>query len=257
MYLIYTDEAGNTGTKKDADQPIHMIGALLVEDSKVEKLADDFRTIVAARFPDIFWQNGFEVHGSAVFGGDGLFKTVKPAERLGMCNDIFDMLVTSQTAVMWTAIDKMTCFASDHPHTLAFRFLAERLEDYLIGKDSLGLIIADENKEMEQKVIDDLVRYKQSNTGWGYRPTQITRIIDSVHFVQSKNNVGVQIVDLVTYFINKGLRLRDQMQAAYQVNSGGLTFSDYKAANPLKPALQAVLDLQTKITPCVVATKRF
>ena len=40
---------------------------------------------------------------------------------------------------------------------------------------------------MEPSIIDDPVRYRKFDTGFGCRPAQITRIIDSVHFVQSKD----------------------------------------------------------------------
>ena len=257
MYLIYTDEAGNTGAHRDPDQPIHMIGAMLVEDDKVEAIARQFADVMAARFPDIFWQKEFELHGSDVFGGSGLFKTVKPEVRIAACDDVFDILIREEIPIMWAAIDKLKSGASEHPHSLAFRLLAKRLDDFLRVKDSLGLIIADENKEMEQKVIDDLVRYKRTSAGWGYGSPKITKIIDSVHFVQSKNNPNIQIIDLVTYFLNKGLRIEGQIIAASTTDGLGLSYEDHLKAHPPKPAYQAVLRLCAKIRPQVVGTKRF
>ena len=38
MKLIYLDEAGNTGSKADPDQPIHMIGSLIVDEAHVRPI---------------------------------------------------------------------------------------------------------------------------------------------------------------------------------------------------------------------------
>jgi hypothetical protein len=258
MYLIYVDEAGNTGLRKDPDQPIHMLGALLVEESKVEVLGQTMHEIGKRHFPLHTYQPGFELHGKDLFGGSGLFKGVDPAARIQACRDVIEALHTLEIDLMFTAVDKLKYLGGEHPHGLAFKFLIERVQEYLYRKSALGLLIADENQEMEQKLIGDLVKAKEIGTNWGYRPTTITNIIDSVHFVQSVNNNNIQCIDVVTYFLNKGRRIRENLLAQF-IKDGtstgtGMYFPQYLEAT-LKPAEKVVTDLHGRACLRLVASK--
>ncbi len=249
MYLIYVDEAGNTGLRKDPDQPIHMLGALLVEEGKVESLSEAMYDIGKRNFGTLIFDPKFELHGKDLFGGSGLFKLIPPAARIQACREIVETLHTLDVDLMFTAIDKMRLTGSEHPHGLAFKFLIERVQDYLHRKTALGLLIADENQEMEQKLIGDLVQAKVIGTNWGYRPTVVKNIIDSVHFVQSINNKNIQCIDVVTYFLNKGRRVKEKLAAQYEAAGGpagtGIYYPAFRDAT-LKPAEKVVIELHDR-----------
>ena len=55
------------------------------------------------------------------------------ARILGMaaCHEIFDLVNGSKAPPMWTATNRLTCYAGDHPHRLAFRCTADRVETVL------------------------------------------------------------------------------------------------------------------------------
>jgi len=78
-------------------------------------------------------------------------------------------------------------------------FLVERIQDILTREEKLGMLIADEQHEIEEQLIMNLDHYKQYKTNWGYRPTPITNIIDSIHFVKSRNNRLIQLADVLTF----------------------------------------------------------
>lgn len=203
MYLIYLDESGNTGTRKDPDQPIHMIAGLVVHESKIRAIEDAVDAVVRRHFAVISTTPDFELHGADLYSGNGFFKGVPPSDRVAAIHEVFDVLNALEIKVIWAAVDKIKLYSSWHPHQLAFLFIVERIEDYLQKEDSLGLLVADENKEVEQRLIENLQKYKRGNTGFGWRPTPIRQIVDSIHFVQSKNNHLIQCVDLIAYFALK------------------------------------------------------
>lgn len=254
MKLIYLDEAGNTGSKADPDQPIHMVGSLIVDQAHVRPievrlnaLAERCRTLIRAAGHAVP-ADPIEFHGADIYGGRGLFKPISPADRIAVCADIIAACRDGAAEFGHCAVNKMKLI-SGHPHMRCFQFTLERLQDYLSRKNELGLLIADEHRELEEEIIQDLAFSKEFTTGWGYRPTAIENIIDTVHFVKSKHNRLVQACDVLTYFRLKGLRLSDKILEAYLLSSekeGGMSQSDYIALHT-RPTEKAVLRLKDAI----------
>lgn len=255
MKLIYLDEAGNTGSKADPDQPIHMIGSLIVDQAhvrfievKLNDLAERCRTLIRAAGCPVP-TDPIEFHGADLSGGKGAFKPIDPADRIALCEDIIAACRDGEATFGHCAVDKMKLSGSYHPHMLCFQFTLERLQIRLSREGELGLLIADEHRELEEKIIQDLAFSKEFGTAWGYRSVAIKNIIDTVHFVKSRHNRLVQACDVLTYFRLKGLRLSDKLLEAYLLSTekeGGVSQSDYIALHT-KPAEKAVLRLDNAI----------
>lgn len=210
MYLVYTDEAGNTGLRKDPDQPIHMIGALIVEAAQVPAINEAVMAALCDVAPEVDVHE-WEIHGAEIFSGKGRFKDLSPDQRIALANALLGLLEKHDVVVGYAAVDKLASKAKLHPHELAFGLLAERLQDWLNDRRSLGLIIADENHEVQKFVIAAMRRYQQAGWNFGRRGVPMNRIIDTVHFIQSIDNRVLQLADLATYFLCKAQRLRDDL----------------------------------------------
>ncbi|MCJ2138758.1 DUF3800 domain-containing protein [Methylobacterium sp. E-066] len=260
MHLIYLDESGNTGARKDPDQPIHLIAALCVHESRIRAIEMAVREIVKARFGVLVLTEGFELHAADLYGGNGFFKGIRPDQRIGCIHDILDALATHDVAVLWAAVDKMKLHSSRHPHRMAFLFLVERLEDWLSrAEPKLGLLVADENKEIEQKLIDDLEIFKLSGTNMGWRPTQISSIVDSIHFVQSTNNRLIQCVDIVAYFSLKYYRQEQRLIQDFRVASlTNVPWPTWREAQlDAAPSKKAIHQIGRKLDALTVGRKVF
>lgn len=244
------DETGNTGTKADPAQPIHLIGCLIIEDAAVRPLEDALSAIAAAYFPDKAKEQAFEFHGAEMFQGSGIFKRTEPANRIKAVHAIVDAVHEHVAAFGYAGVNKIKSYANDHPHRIAFTLLVERLQVWLKQRDALGLIVADENKEVSQKLIDDFALFKEFATNWGYRNIPVTNIIDSVHFVQSHNNRIMQACDVVTYMFMKGYHLRAKKEAEHKAIVGS-AWTYWKHVDWLKENLsqseKATLDLADRI----------
>lgn len=201
------DESGNTGTKVDPAQPVHLIGCLLVEDVAVRPFEEALDAVAAKHFQLQRQQPRFEFHGKELHDGKGLFKGVPVETRLAAAQEIIDAAQAHATAWGYAGVDKVKSNAADHPHRIAFTLLVEGLQDWLRKQNALGLIIADENHEVSQQLIDDFAIFKEFATKWGYRRVPVTNIVDSVHFVQSHNNRIIQACDVITYIYLKAHRL--------------------------------------------------
>jgi hypothetical protein len=254
MKLIYIDEAGNTGRRADPDQPIHMIGSLIVDQAqvrgievKLNEIAERCAKSVSSPLHSLS-ADKVEFHGTDLFGGNKSFSHMGPSERIIVCTEIIGVCKAEGAIFGSCAIDKLKLLGG-HPHMRCFQFMLERVQDYLTWAGDLGLIVADEHRELEEQIIHDLAFSKRVSTGWGWRPTPIKSIIDTVHFVKSKHNRLVQACDVLTYFRLKGYRLNARLAEAYVASNAalrGVTFQTYCDANA-KPAEKAVLSLTAEI----------
>ncbi|MDI1327999.1 MAG: DUF3800 domain-containing protein [Brevundimonas sp.] len=247
MFLAYLDESGNTGARPDPDQPIHLIGCLLVEDSQVRPLEDALAEVVNRRFPLLCRRPGFELHAADLYGGSGWAKGVAPQVRIDTIGEIVDAVSRHSDSFSYFGVDKLRSFANAHPHRIAFQFLVENLEPYLQRKGALGLLVADENHEVSQNLIDDFAIFKEFATTWGYKSVKVQSIIDSVHFVQSHNNRIIQAVDMLTYFTLKGYRIgRRKIETFLALPQPRESYPVWLAAN-LSRSEQTVLEIKNKI----------
>jgi Protein of unknown function (DUF3800) len=184
-----------------------------------------------------------ELHGSALFGGDGPWSGVTPADRVTVYGSALALLARHDCVVAYASIDKTklspgTTSRTTTPHLLALQFLVEKLDAYLVGQEDpmrqRALLIADETHEHEAFAIG-VVAGMQAG-GQGVVPGRlINRLIDTVHFVRSEDNRGVQLADLVAYALNR-------------VNRTGW--------QPTKPADQALMAMLTEHVNPLVGTYR-
>ena len=209
------DESGNTGTRADPDQPIHLIGCLIVEDVRVRPLEDDIAAIAVRHFGEAATQRRFELHGADLYSGNGVFRDFPPPVRIAAAKDAISAIAAHASAFGYAGVNKLKSQAGDHPHRIAFQLVVEGLQPWLKHRGALGLIVADENQEVAQDLIDDFALFKAHYTTWGYRRLPVENIVDSVHFVQSHNNRIIQGCDLLTFFFLKGHRLSEAKADAY------------------------------------------
>jgi hypothetical protein len=104
-----------------------------------------------------------------------------------------------------------------HPHTLAFLYTVEAIERFLRDEEEYGLLISDEEKSVEQQTIEDLPRYKELGTAFGYKPIDLTTIVDNVHWVKSHNSRLLQLTDNCVYLCQRFVR--DEHKASVQARA--------------------------------------
>ena len=167
VWLAYVDESGNTGRRlDDPDQPVHWVVAVLVPEENVIPLTHAAQELVSQRRTDDLVP---ELHGAALFGGGGAWSGVPPAERVAIYEEALTLLTPHECVVAHASINKTKLTPGSTqkttPHLLALQFLA---------------------------------------SGTGVVPGRVVnRVIDTVHFVRSEDNRGVQLADLVAYALNR------------------------------------------------------
>lgn len=201
-HFIYIDETGSVG-KAARRQPLLTLVGVLVHEDQVQPLAQTLREVA---FRHLGWYPAdFEFHGFELWGGQGYWKGMAPAERLAAYEEAIGLLDHLALEVSHASIDKQRLHsryggaADDNAYRLALQFLVEKIDTY---GDGNKILVADEAKEQELhaiKMVADMTK-----VGGGEVPgAQIKTIIDSLHYVSSHASPGVQMADLVAYGLQR------------------------------------------------------
>lgn len=226
MYLCYIDESGNTGNNlKDAQQPYLVLTALLVPPESIKAIERDIRDLAYRYFGAESRNTDFEFHGDHIYNGRGrYFSRISLDKRIDLFSALIDIAIRHESIqIGYINVEKAGYYGNLHIQQVAFSLLVEKLEEKLGSLDSHGLLVADEQDELEQKLIDDLDHFKQHGTQFGYKKVNVERIIDSVHFVQSHNNYLIQLTDVICYLIRRKKEANDKLNAAYKDYSQATT----------------------------------
>jgi hypothetical protein len=198
----------------------------------VKSVEDDLRALSYKYFAAESRNTDFEFHGDAIYNGRGrYFKKISLEKRLEILRDIISVALRhTEIQLGYVSINKSKYFGNIHVQQAAFSLMVERIEEILKGNiNTYCLLIADEQDELEQRLIDDLDHFKQHGTHFGYKNVRVERIIDSVHFVQSKNNYLMQLTDVLCYVIRKGKEAQDSIFTEWHNSDSQLDYRDFLA----------------------------
>lgn len=203
MWLTYVDESGNTGTKlDDPNQPHHVLAGVSVCEDVVNHVAEHLDAVSLQFLGSARRSTATEFHAAQLKGGDGPWRGVKPPVRIDAFKAALEPLSWDGVFVSYASVDKVA-YASRHdgrsPHLWALQFLIEELNSEMRQRGERTLLVADETNEHEQFALDLLTAMQSGNPPRGLKMGSMSQIVDSVHFVRSETNRGVQLTDLVAY----------------------------------------------------------
>jgi hypothetical protein len=208
MYLVFLDGSGNTGLNlSHPTSTVYLLMALAVHGRAARGLEDAMTAVLERRFGAESRAPRFECKGSDLYRGQGPCAALPPAERVAIYAELVGLLAKHGAELIWVAIDKPRLAARYpnpmHPHKLAFIYLAEEVERFLRRRREFGLLVSDEEKDVEQQLMEDLSRYKEAGTSFGYRAEDLRHVVDNVHWVKSHNSRLLQLSDCCAYLCQR------------------------------------------------------
>ena len=245
MLLCYIDESGNTGNNlKDIHQPYLVLAALLVPPENIKDIENDIRTLGYKYFSAESRNTDFEFHGDDIYNKRGrYFKKLSLEHRIQILDELVDIAIKYEPIkIGYVSVEKIKYDGDLHVQQSAFSILVGEIERYLqrYRRNTYCLLIADEQDEIEQNIIDDLEYFKQNGVQlWHeesddgakkYINLQNQRIIDSVHFVKSNNNYLMQLTDVICYLIRRGKESNIKLTQQYklgQIAENKIDFSQW------------------------------
>ena len=222
MYFFYVDESGNTGKHADPAEPVHWLSAVAVHVTSMRAVEADMMALADDAFGARAREPGFEFHGADLFSGRRECRGMEAEVRVGVYRGLAGLLAKHRCALFIRGIEKARHnaratrrgYTAVHPHTLAFQFLVERMDEWLQQRqprrrspspadEVLGLVIADEQKEVGREVVSSFARWRDGGTAMGYRKRRIRYLVDTVHHVPSTDSWLLQLTDCVAYLRNR------------------------------------------------------
>jgi hypothetical protein len=160
-----------------------------------------------------------ELHGTELFGGKGIWRKVSKESRLLWYRKCIDLLPAQGLQLVVGGCDKQKLasqYANPfHPHYVALFLCLERIARYAEAKRQLATVIADDcSQDLRQLSKKTLKQYRESGAPFG--PTQdISSIIDTFNFVDSRESEHMQLCDLALFSIRRFKVLQDDMNGIY------------------------------------------
>ena len=211
MNLIYIDESGNTGLNlKDAQQPVFIMAALILESSKWHTLEKDFHDILTKHLGPNAPSN-IELHTTDLKARRKDFASLSGPKSLNLRDEMLQLIIDYKIPVIYRRIIKSNFekFCEKNygrgikinPYIMALPFVCMEVDHYLKNKgtDELGMLIFDEQKES----LDDTEKTLRTLRLDPGSILKTTNIIEKVFFVDSKKSYAIQLADLACHYIRK------------------------------------------------------
>ena len=165
----------------------------------------------------------FEISAKDLKSRRGVFKSLSFPEQLSFRDEILQLLVDNEIAIISRRIikSKFGVFCEKNygpgikvnPYIMALPFVCVEVDHYLKqkGSDELGMFIFDEQKEN----LDDAERSLRTLRLDSASELKTTKIIEKGFFIDSSKSFALQLVDLSAYYIRKyeenklGFRVND------------------------------------------------
>jgi hypothetical protein len=200
MRLVYCDESGNTGNNlDDQDQPILVVGALIVPEECWQSLESDLELALAERLPA--FNPLSEVHSSDLRRGAGPMKGIPVAERVALRDAWLDLARHHALKFVYRSIEKKKykiwqnetfgAGVAINPQIAAFALVSLVVNEFLVAQKALGIFIIDESKEVGRDV-EKSIRQLRLTPG----PLRLSQIIEKGFFIDSTKSRVLQLCDL-------------------------------------------------------------
>lgn len=211
MWLTYLDESGNTGSNlEDPDQPFHVLAGVCVREDRVAEVSEHLDAVTHRWLGIAARSSATELHAVSLKSGFGPWRGMPRPDRIAVSREALAPLRWDGVAVCHATVRKTGLTAgmlATSPHLWALQFLIEKLNAWCSEQDIRTLLVADESTEYEQFTLDLVSGLQAGGTSsTGSKLGRMDRIVDTVHFVRSETNRGVQLADLVAYLRNRSLR---------------------------------------------------
>lgn len=201
---MYLDETGSVG-RGARNQPYLKLVAVVVDETAVQRLSERLQALA---WEHLGWiPADFEFHAHEIWNARGYWAGKQPGELLAVLEALVSLLDELDISIVHASIDKDRLHArhggayDENAYLLALQFLLEKLDRWRT-RQAVRIVIADEAKEHQLKAVK-MVREMQTWASGAVPGRQLVSVIDSMHFVDSKDSPGVQLADVIAFILHR------------------------------------------------------
>jgi hypothetical protein len=214
MKLIYIDDSGNTGKKLDDElQPLFLLGGFII-DEHIWRRVDKAIEKIKKRY----YISELEIHAIDIMNGKKgtPYKDWDYQKKLDFLAEMLEVVKRYDLKVVYFYVKKQNFkkyfqakYGKDFeqqfnisPYLLAFSYILQISDAYLIENESNGMLILDEQDEWK----------KPANKTFNILRTiaeepeiKIEKLLDRSFFVDSSESNMIQLADIISYNLKRYL----------------------------------------------------
>ncbi|ABZ94642.1 Hypothetical protein LBF_2145 [Leptospira biflexa serovar Patoc strain 'Patoc 1 (Ames)'] len=238
MILIYTDETGinyKIENSQFIDGPYIIYGGLCLNDVKYFHLERLYLNLIFEHFDIADWKTQ-EIHATDLWSRKGYFEKFQKEQISTFFEEVFQLITKLNINVLigyqykTNTDDKLLKEKEIAKSITSFFHLAE---SYLSKNNETGIIVSDiqnNSKTQEDSIFTTIFKEK---TSWRSNPSETRNpfittkyayesracfLLDNIHYVNSKESIFNQVVDIVLFvirrvFIYQDLRITNKKEA--------------------------------------------
>jgi len=148
-----------------------------------------------------------EFHGYEMFQASGAWDGISPEDRFDIFFKILNIGLESDIDMIFrsTRINEFKLrYHSMQLEATTFENLLERVHEYLEEIDAHGLVTSDIQDANSTAIRANLINSRLFGTR-GYRSQELTRILDTIHFVESHQSSAIQFADVATFIWRRNI----------------------------------------------------
>jgi hypothetical protein len=213
--IIYFDEAGTSDVR---NEPIMVVVAVIIRDKIWLEIERAAQAIVNRLVPkDLRYE--FEFHAGDLFCGrtKGFQRNAQDKEvRFEILRSFASIVRDFKLPIIYVAHDKrelpikdaaMMTMHLELGRQICTAYVENWLRKKTRGRD-VGMLISDvvhdDNKHQEKLIKKYLMRYRKFPMFVALGPV-LEHVIDTIHFADSRESIGLQVADTCAYFIKRHL----------------------------------------------------
>lgn len=227
VYLAYLDDSGSTGRNlADKDCPFQIIGALLINADEFDVTEILLSGIIDEHVPEDM-RSKFEFHASKLWAGESPFDALDPVAAHNAVEECARLIHDMEFTYVYGAVDKKILseqvYASASPIDIAFRLCMECVEKWFCerAKDEVGLLIADDPGEKNQTTKNEIRNafrvHRRKVRSSGHNRGKFAHMMDDMFFGNSADSLGIQLVDVCNFLVNRHLMQRRDTEGLYEM----------------------------------------
>lgn len=194
MHLVYIDEVKFA----PPSQPYHWLCALAFPEDSIQGVDAALSRLATSYFGTPILDAKNEFHGRDIVHGKGVYKGRPMAERVDLYEELLNLIdETEGLGRIEVRVEPEKMVTSGY-EDMAFMFLIEKVDSYMVELKSLALLIADEDKELAGTNVASLSAYKVRGTSYAFGRA-IHRVVDTIHHTRSHHSRLLQLADIYVY----------------------------------------------------------
>ena len=207
MYLMYVDESGDTiPLSQNGKRFLVLTGCIIHEDS-IQAIEGRIRRIKYEYYQDsdIEIKSNFLRYANPDLSENSPLKLNSRDRYDQLEKDVADFLKGIDVTLYSVVIQKEAYwlqYPAQNPYHIAYVFLLERFQKFLIKKKGLGICVIDPREGQTEKhfignelnSLHEKMRHEDGSV-W----TKCTNVVEKLLFSQSDQTVGIQIADMFCY----------------------------------------------------------